>query len=488
MPTEAGNIGHYPLTLFGENIFHMLTNLIVLGVSLTLIIWRYSKSFEQGLTWTVFLIVVLPGSVSLELGSSLPSLTFHRLALLITLLKWHQERSVPKPALNAPFCRIVFFSAAFFFVSTCLSSYLFISLKQFTYYVFEFVLFFFIIQTSSSSRALSEKMISALGFGLLTVSFLAFAERYAGIRISTLLPYAGSDYGVSRFAWAGLDDDAITVSYRHRILFGVACAIGTLKFLVDCAFQPTKRAARKRLFYVFVCGAALYFSVSRGPWLAFLFACVILVFALPRRFLKPAATLVGLTAVIFIVRPGIWTTISNLGQTTMDETSVRGSSFRWREQVFELAISKIVDSGPLHFLFGYGGGSTIMTDFGKLETSAGDSLPMESWDCEIAIILYERGVIGFLLIVALFAGTLFRITRLMITLRDTPDPLLTFLCGALAVICFMMSNVAIYAIQLIYIEAMLLGISSRYLQTQSQYRPFTAAEIEHEAYALNGTR
>jgi O-antigen ligase len=466
----------------------MNANLAVLVIALGLVMWRYSRGFEQGLTWTVFLLVVLPGSVGLEMGGALPSLTFHRIALLITLLRWSGEKGIPRADIRVPFGRVLVFSAACFLISTCISSFPLVSFKQFTYYVFEFVLFFFVVQTSSVQRALTEKMVTALGCGLATVAFLAFAERYLNIKISSILPYAGSDYGVSRFGWGSLDEGAITVSYRHRILFGIACAIGTLKYLVDSAFANNKKTARRKLFLAFVCGAALYFSMSRGPWLAFILGCAILIGVRPGRFIRPALTLAVIATMFIIIRPGIWTSIMGLSQSTLDESSVRGSSFRWRQQVFSLAVTKIAESGPVHFLFGYGGGSTIMTDFGRIETSAGDLLPMESWDCEIAIILYERGVVGFLLSIALFGGALVGAMKRLRKIRSSPDPLPTFLCAALAVFCFMMTNVAIYAIQLIYIQAMVLGLTSRLLsQPPDTSLPDGEATYDMDE-VLNGTK
>jgi hypothetical protein len=466
----------------------MSANIAVLVIALGLVIWRYSLGFEQGLTWTVFLMVVLPGSVGLEMGGSIPALTFHRIAFLITLFRWSGNHSIPKADSRVPFGRILVMSAVCFFISTCISSSPLVSFKQFTYYVFEFVLFFFVVQTSSAQRVLAEKMVTALGCGLATVAFLAFAERYLNIKISTILPYAGSDYGVARFGWGSSEEGAITVSYRHRILFGIACATGALKYLVDSAFAENRKMARRKLFLAFICGAALYFSMSRGPWLAFIFGCAILIGVRPRRFLRPALTLVIIAILIMLVRPGIWTSIMGLSQSTLDESSVRGSSFRWRQQVFSLAVKKIGESGPVHILFGYGGGSTIMTDFGRIETSAGDLLPMESWDCEIAIILYERGVVGFLLSIALFGGALVSTIKRLIKARSSPDPLLTFLCAALGVFCFMMTNVAIYAIQLIYIQALILGIASRLLSQLSETTLPNGEEPYHIAEMLDGTK
>ena len=310
----------------------MNANFVVLVIALALVIWRYSRGFEQGLTCTVFLLVVLQEVSRWNLVVPLPSLTFHRVALLITLFRWSAEQGIPKADIRVPFGKIFMLSAVCFFISTCISFSPLVSLKQFTYYVFEFVLFFFVVQTSSAQRVLARKMVTALGCGLATVAFLAFAERYLNIRISTILPYAGSDYGVSRFGWGSSDEGAITVSYRHRILFGIACAIGTLKYLVDCAFAQNKKTARRKLLLAFICGAALYFSMSRGPWLAFVVGCAILIAVRPGRFIRPALTLAILATFFIIIRPGIWTSIMGLSQSTLDESSVRGSSFRWRQQ------------------------------------------------------------------------------------------------------------------------------------------------------------
>ena len=126
-----------------------------------------------------------------------------------------------------------------------------------------------------------------------------------------------------------------------------------------------------------------------------------------------------------------------------------------------------------------------MTDFGKLETSAGDTLPMESWDCEIAIILYERGVVGFVIAILIFVGALARMTLYLVKTRSNPDAIVPFTCSALCVFCFMMTNVAIYAIQLIYIEALVLGIASRYLVMQKSGEGLERAGYQEQMPILN---
>lgn len=442
----------------------MLPNILCLIVCLALVAWRYTKSYEQGLLWTVFLIVVLPESISLHIAPGFPVLTFHRLATLLTIFYWSRQPNIRRSTKGSPFRTTIVLIVACFFVSTLLSAYILVSVKRFLYYFMEFFVFFCVIQTSANDERIRKGIVAAIGSGLLTVAVLGIIERYFGIKIENIFPYGAAGYSVDRFSWAADNPGAITVSYRHRILFGMACAIGTLKFVIDAALLSDRRLARRRLLYAFVCASSLYFSNSRGPWLSFIFGSLVLVVVRPSRFLKPAIILAAIAILVMIVRPGVWASIRGLGSSTMNEDSVRGASFQWRLQIMDFAFHEIISSDVPHLLFGYGGGSTIMTDFGKIRISSGELLPLQSWDCELAVNLYERGAIGLLLIIGLFYGGFIRIFWFLRKHPEAQSPVLAFVCAGLAVIVFMMSNVAIYAIQLVYIEVFLLAISSRLIQ------------------------
>lgn len=432
-----------------------------------LVLRQYLRSYEQGLLWTTFLIVILPDSVGLDLNEALPMISASRVMIVLTIVFWLKNRSAPAAIKTVPFYKIQILIAACFLVSTFLSPYPLVSIKRYFYYLLESFILFYVIQDSLIDARFTQKIIDAIGYGLLIVALLGFSERYLGFN-----PFEegqGGRYagGAERMSWALGGDAGIQATYKHRILFGVACAIGSLKFLLDSALRPQAAGVRKSLFLSFICGSALYYSGSRGPWLAFMVGAVLLIVLLPRFFLKRALILGIIVCLVLVARPGVWTSISGLSEATTNAESVRGASFEWRSIVWKTAVTKISQSDPLHFLFGYGGGSTIMTDFGRVELSSGMMLPLQSWDCEAAIILYERGFLGLIFILILYSSALFVAITFLFQRRAEPDPAMAFACSSLMVMAFMMTNVAIFAPQLTFITAYVLGIASKILSSHN---------------------
>jgi hypothetical protein len=165
-----------------------------------------------------------------------------------------------------------------------------------------------------------------------------------------------------------------------------------------------------------------------------------------------------------LIRPGVWATIFDLGSQTFDPTSLKGSSFQWRFVVIDTALSAMKNAGIMNMLFGFGGGSQLMTDFGKYEIYPGVWLPIESWDCEYAIVLYDKGWVGLLLLLLLSVIALARVARLIGNASDTAtrslavSVLVTLLFFAVA-----RTNVALHAPQLIYAEMAFFGLGSALL-------------------------
>ena len=106
-----------------------------------------------------------------------------------------------------------------------------------------------------------------------------------------------------------------------------------------------------------------------------------------------------------------------------------------------------------------------MTDFGKAELHPGLYLPLDSWDCEFAIILYERGAVGLVCTLLLYGLGITQVVLHLNRHRLTLDAAMTWTLACLAILFFMMTNVAIFAPQLTFISAFALGIASKYHAT-----------------------
>ena len=106
-----------------------------------------------------------------------------------------------------------------------------------------------------------------------------------------------------------------------------------------------------------------------------------------------------------------------------------------------------------------------MTDFGTAELHPGLNLPLVSWDCELAIILYERGALGFGCFFLLFMIGIVQATLYLLRNRGNLDPTMTWVLASLLILFFMNANVAMFAPQLTFITSFVFAIESKLLAT-----------------------
>ena len=437
-------------------------NLAILIVCSVLVWRRFSRCYEDGLPLVVGLLAVLPDSVCIE---AVPIITLSRLLIVISLIFWLQNPSLRRGLSQAPLYKIQLVLVVCFFISTLPSEFFEVSVKRFFCYLLESFLLFLIVQSSVTDCKQATRLVTAIGYGLLFVALLGFGEHFFGFELFNSNS-GGYEGAAERFTWVPENAlDYIHATYIHRILFGVACALGAAKFLVDGGLFSGKWPTIRNFGMFFVCGSSLFFSNSRGPWIAFIICSFLLLMLFPKRFLKKVLVFGLLVLVVIIMRPGIWSTISGLADQTVDTDSYRGGSFKWRMIVWNVAVNEIGKSDPFHFLFGYGGGSHIMTDFGTAEVHPGLFLPLASWDCEFAIILYERGVVGFVCVALLYILGITQVARYLYRHRLNLDAAMTWTLTCLVIMLLMTANVALFAPQLTFISAFALGIASKYLAT-----------------------
>ena len=425
----------------------------------TVLLWLYNREYLTAVCFGMFILVAAPETIAISIDSTLPVITIHRVVVGVMFLKCMGRRTIASTFRKAAFWRILLLMAGSYFVSTILSAHFLISFKRYLYYLTETLGTFWIIYTSIQSREDASRLFKSIGLAFTLVSVIAIFERYLDFKIHDLFP---RDFDAARFFWTSGNNADITSTYSHRILLGYACALGALIHLLSGAENLNPRISSYSLIQAIVCLAALYFSGSRGPWLGFLFGWALMVVMVKGKAMKWVIVIGSLILLVFIIRPGVWGTISELAWSTLEPESVKGSSFEWRFVVIETAIKEIQNADLFNGLFGFGGGSQILNDFGKHEIYPGIWLPIESWDCEYAIILYERGMIGLALNIFLAVYVL-TINGLGIRARENKeiDPLRVYCFLGLAVVIFAKTNVAFFAPQLVYVEASLLAVSSR---------------------------
>jgi len=89
-------------------------------------------------------------------------------------------------------------------------------------------------------------------------------------------------------------------------------------------------------------GSALFFSQSRGPWLALIISVIIATLISPAFFFRKILFLFLVVFAVFTIRPGTRITIISLVNSTIDSSTIKGSSYRWRFILYEVAYNKII--------------------------------------------------------------------------------------------------------------------------------------------------
>jgi len=441
----------------------MVNILVIVGI-LIIVALRYARRYEDGLVLTLFLIVVLPDRLCFQPTLDLPALTVHRLLLVLATIMWLKQRSIRRKIRGVPFAYFFLFISLAYLLPTLTSAFPLVSIKRYLYFFAESVFFFFICQTSLREKRSVYRAIRWVGMGLVTVAVLGILERYTGFNIQDYLPVMAS-YDFNKLgSQAFAPSSHIVSTYNHRILFGAACAVGTTHYFLQAGSH--KEAFKNLQSWIFVgfCGAGLYFCLSRGPWLAFIVTMAFLCLAFPWKILPKTLLLSLLIVLAMFVKPGATETLLSITEQTFDPESLKGSSYNWRFTVMQVGWDTICNGGPVRFLFGYGGGSHVFMEFSKVQLSTGHWAEMLSWDSELVIILLERGIVGLSAVILLYL--VIGVRALSFIYKRKQGTLVMLVAFSWVVnICVAKASVAIFAPQLVYLEALGFALVSSLLMT-----------------------
>ncbi len=203
-----------------------------------------------------------------------------------------------------------------------------------------------------------------------------------------------------------------------------------------------KRAARWLSLSLIV--AACYFSNSRGPWLAAALAgATLMVFgrAATRRKL---ALLLLLAVVVLLARPGILRSWTNDLKATADSDSLKGGTFRYRLELWDIAWTQISTS-PVRLLFGCGPGCGFgSTVSWKLSYRGGKEWEVWSWDNHLAYDLYQSGLVGLAASLTLYGAVLLGAWRFWRRAGPYEKEIMACLLASVAAYAFMLTNVLMF--------------------------------------------
>jgi len=373
------------------------------------------------------------------------------------MIKWIQNTEIKKSFSNIPLIGILTLISLAFGVSTVFATDLMVSFKRYLYFLIESFVFYFIIISSIQNDDDIGKIIKTVIISLSVVALLGILQRYTGFDPTSLFG-SGKAYDFELAATRYHDSNAITSTYDHRILFGTAMAVGSIIVLL---YPSTDDRLTKRVLHVFLYGimlSSLYFSFSRGPWLAFLIASGFIILTGNKPFIKKSLIFVGLFALLFVLRPGIQETIKALYDSTFQADTIKGASYQWRYIVFNKALTEVSKS-IYHLFFGYGGGSHLFMKFDPVLLPTGHYGDFTSWDNEFAVTILEQGFVGLILLLFFYAKYFICSFYYFITEKKNRDYILISMACVL-VIVFMKTNVKSFSPQMIYLEFIMIAIGA----------------------------
>jgi hypothetical protein len=362
------------------------------------------RSLENALPVLCFFLVLMP----LESRLVIPGLfDFNTMRIsLLTLLALYFIRGGPSNDDPIPMMHLMFLHIGWAVCSTLYSLSVATSAKQLISQVLEYyLLYFLMVRTITSVRTLYN-IVFAMMMAMSICCTFALLEAYANWSILRIFPsnlWITYNGGVDPLyiEWGrGL---RVRSTFPHPILFGdaLAMSIPLTLYLLSVWEQKWQRV----LLWVglVLMFWAIYKTSSRGPWIATIL-CASLLFVLVRnRVRKYLLTIAVLGVVVLISRPGIWSTIEGLYQSTTDSTSPVGSSYLYRDALDD-AVRGAVAKEPGRALLGYGLGT--FRELGLEISFLGSTRRWYTCDNNWALFLYETGYGGLIFVGALLFAPL----------------------------------------------------------------------------------
>lgn len=422
-----------------------IIKLIIITLLSILNLFLLNKDYRKGLAFSIFLLILMPRELFFEVGGGLPTLTGFRAIILTALfyslytnklkIKW-QKMPILTLLILVLFCK----ACSLFFAYD-----LMVSFNGILIFLIERLLFFVILIKGIENRETLESILRSVGLVIIIIAILGFIERYTQINPVDYIALSDNPRFESRMA------NEVYSTLPHPILFGTALAMG----LPICLFLFDVQANRTVRYiigiFVLLIIAAIYFSNSRGPWLACIVVFFILLLLNYSRIRVRVIPMLYLTILVLMLRPGVFDTIYGLSASTLDENSLEGSSFQYRFELFKVAYREII-LAPERLAFGYGDNAAqSMNITGMLSYGSRREVTFWSWDSEFALLLLHNGFIGFALHLILYLYCLIYLMKKTQLVDGKDRDLIIALLASNSVLVFMMTNVAIFAPQLHFI-------------------------------------
>ncbi|MDB6056207.1 MAG: hypothetical protein JWO95_51 [Verrucomicrobiales bacterium] len=431
----------------------MFVNVIIICIVALTVNILLRRDFDKGVAAAVFFLILLPREVLIPMPGALPELTGHRVVLLILLVRLLPRLRWANFGPVSPLVALLCIEGICRLISTFTAVDAMESIKAALDYWIETVLFFALVACALRERRTINLVAWSSLVALVIVALIGAVEKYRDINLVAEVIPDFTKY-----------PNEVTSTFRHRILFGYAMAMGfpLALILVGPAQGRWKRWLPK--VGVLLLLAASYFSGSRGPWVGCAMAAVVLAIT-GGRLVRRQLVFVGVIGVLLLAtRPGVYDTIESLWGQSFDQSTVKGRSTDYRRILWTIAYEELTKS-PETAAFGYGGHSTELLDMSEyFETGAGGTtagLGHTSWDSQLASDLMQFGFVGFGVELLIYF-TLFKLLLRSYRFSDATDQ--QFMAGCLAMIAIFfwaLATVAIFNPQLYFLFWVFVAIAAK---------------------------
>jgi hypothetical protein len=354
------------------------------------------RGVENALPVFCFFLVLMP----LEARLVIPGLfDFNTMRVsLLTLLALYFFRREPSNADPIPMKHLMFLHIGWAVCSTLYSLSVATSAKQLISQVLEYYLLYFLMVRTIKNVTTLYNIVFAMMMAMSVCCIFALLEAYATWSILRIFPsnlWITYNGGVDPLyiEWGrGL---RVRSTFPHPILFGdaLAMSIPLTLYLLSVWEQKWQRVLLwVSLLLMFW---AIYKTSSRGPWIATILCTALLFLLVRNQVRKYILTIALLTAIALVTRPGIWSTVEGLYQSTTDSTSPVGSSYLYRDALDE-TVKDAVAKEPGRALLGYGLGT--FRELGLEINFLGSVRRWYTCDNNWALFLYETGYGGLLFV------------------------------------------------------------------------------------------
>ncbi len=375
------------------------------------------RGLENALPVFCFFLVLMP----LEARLVIPGLfDFNTMRVsLLTLLALYFFRGETSNDDPIPMKHLMFLHIGWAVCSTLYSLSVATSAKQLISQVLEYYLLYFLMVRTIKNVTTLYNIVFAMMMAMSLCCIFALLEAYATWSILRIFPsnlWITYNGGVDPLyiEWGrGL---RVRSTFPHPILFGDALAMSIPLTLYLLSIWEQKWQRVLLWISLLLMFWAIYKTSSRGPWIATVLCTTLLFLLVRNQVRKYILTIALLAAIALIARPGIWSTVEGLYQSTTDSTSPVGSSYLYRDALND-AVKEAVAKDPGRALLGYGLGT--FRELGLDISFLGSVRRWYTCDNNWAAFLYETGYVGLIIIGAL----LFRALLIaFLSYRHLPEP------------------------------------------------------------------